>query len=75
MTFKIISNKIVSSFLITKEEIGLMKTFLKTLKDHKLFQLECENNHSIKHPLHSSYFRTTRYSSIRIVYGRKNRKK
>ncbi|KAK8888425.1 hypothetical protein M9Y10_039495 [Tritrichomonas musculus] len=62
------SSSIYLAYLIEKEEICLMKMFVKTLEEEKLFQREHENYLSIKHPLHPRYFGTTKYLSYNCLF-------
>ncbi|KAK8890606.1 hypothetical protein M9Y10_035386 [Tritrichomonas musculus] len=62
------SSSIYLAYLIEKEEICLMKMFLKTSEEEKLFQREHENYLSIKHPLHPRYFGTTKYLSYNCLF-------
>ncbi|KAK8842949.1 hypothetical protein M9Y10_025815 [Tritrichomonas musculus] len=61
------SSSIYLVYLIKREEICLMKMFLKTSEEDKLFQREHENYLNIKHPLHSRYFGTTEYLSYKCL--------
>ncbi|KAK8871532.1 mitogen-activated protein kinase kinase kinase [Tritrichomonas musculus] len=62
------SSSIYFAYLIEKEEICLMKMFLKTPEEDKLFQREHENYLSIKHTLHPRYFGTTKYLSYNCLF-------
>ncbi|KAK8833767.1 hypothetical protein M9Y10_040365 [Tritrichomonas musculus] len=60
-------SSIYLAYLIEREEICLMKMFLRASEEEKLFRREHENYLNIKHPLHPRYFGNTKYLSYNCL--------